>query len=57
MLPGAEQVGVLAGLTRDKWIGIGLAVSSSLAIGISSIITKKVSRCRILSFSLGGLLV
>jgi len=43
MIPGAEQAGVLASLTRDKWIGIGLAVSSSLAIGISSIITKKVS--------------
>lgn len=30
-------------LTRDKWIGLGLAVSSSLAIGTSFIITKKAS--------------
>lgn len=30
-------------LTRDKWIGLGLAISSSLAIGTSFIITKKVS--------------
>ncbi|KDN46272.1 DUF803-domain-containing protein [Tilletiaria anomala UBC 951] len=28
-------------LTRDKWIGLGLAISSSLAIGTSFIITKK----------------
>lgn len=31
-------------LSRDKWIGLGLAISSSLAIGTSFIITKKV-RC------------
>ena len=30
-------------LSRDKWIGLGLAVSSSLAIGTSFIITKKAS--------------
>lgn len=29
-------------LSRDKWIGLGLAISSSLAIGTSFIITKKV---------------
>lgn len=28
-------------LSRDKWIGLGLAISSSLAIGTSFIITKK----------------
>lgn len=28
-------------LTQDKWIGLGLAISSSLAIGTSFIITKK----------------
>lgn len=28
---------------RDKYIGLGLAICSSLAIGISFIITKKVS--------------
>jgi hypothetical protein len=43
----AAQAGVpattgLSSLTRDKWIGLALAISSSLAIGTSFIITKKV---------------
>ncbi len=29
-------------MVDDKWIGLALAVSSSAAIGVSSIITKKV---------------
>ena len=31
----------LSSLTRDKWIGLTLAISSSMAIGTSFIITKK----------------
>ncbi|CAD6886484.1 unnamed protein product [Tilletia controversa] len=41
--PGAlpEFATGFSSLTRDKWIGLGLAISSSLAIGTSFIITKK----------------
>ncbi|KAE8229117.1 hypothetical protein CF326_g5922 [Tilletia indica] len=39
--PMADLTSGLNSLTRDKWIGLGLAVSSSLAIGTSFIITKK----------------
>ena len=31
-------------MVEDKWIGLALAMSGSLAIGTSFIITKKVSR-------------
>ncbi|PWN43585.1 DUF803-domain-containing protein [Ceraceosorus guamensis] len=37
----AREGSGLSSLTRDKWIGLGLAISSSLAIGTSFIITKK----------------
>lgn len=41
---GFEETGQhFSSLSRDKWIGLGLAISSSLAIGTSFIITKKVS--------------
>ncbi|PWN51594.1 DUF803-domain-containing protein [Violaceomyces palustris] len=39
--PSPTDQGGLSSLTRDKWIGLGLAISSSLAIGTSFIITKK----------------
>lgn len=40
---GFEETGQhFSSLSRDKWIGLGLAISSSLAIGTSFIITKKV---------------
>jgi len=40
-MPVPELTSGLNSLTRDKWIGLGLAISSSLAIGTSFIITKK----------------
>ncbi|KAK0544657.1 hypothetical protein OC845_005476 [Tilletia horrida] len=40
-LPVDELTAGFNSLTRDKWIGLGLAISSSLAIGTSFIITKK----------------
>ncbi len=40
---GQPEMSYIPNLTRDKWIGLGLAISSSLAIGTSFIITKKVS--------------
>ncbi|KAK0519339.1 hypothetical protein OC835_007556 [Tilletia horrida] len=40
-LPMDDLTSGLSSLTRDKWIGLCLAVSSSLAIGTSFIITKK----------------
>lgn len=44
-LPNTANEGTtqFSSLSRDKWIGLGLAISSSLAIGTSFIITKKVS--------------
>ncbi|EPQ27507.1 uncharacterized protein PFL1_05045 [Pseudozyma flocculosa PF-1] len=36
-----DQMSGFSSLTRDKWIGLTLAISSSLAIGTSFIITKK----------------
>ena len=41
---GGSATSYIPNLTRDKWIGLGLAISSSLAIGTSFIITKKVRR-------------
>lgn len=40
-LPVDDSVGYIPNLGREKWIGLGLAISSSLAIGTSFIITKK----------------
>lgn len=40
--PSDGMQGHFSSLSRDKWIGLGLAISSSLAIGTSFIITKKV---------------
>jgi hypothetical protein len=41
--PSSGEGSYIPNLTRDKWIGLGLAISSSLAIGTSFIITKKAS--------------
>lgn len=64
--PSGEVGGTFSTLTRDKWIGLGLAISSSLAIGTSFIITKKVSgiferlstrmSCSVLKWALQGLM-
>lgn len=50
----------MATLSQDKWIGLVLAISSSVAIGTSFIITKKVGaageRGSLLTAGLDGLL-
>jgi drug/metabolite transporter (DMT)-like permease len=40
-LANDQYTNTFSTLSRDKWIGLGLAISSSLAIGTSFIITKK----------------
>ena len=42
---GAAYVSLASGMLEDKYIGLVLAFSGSLAIGTSFIITKKVCSC------------